>query len=466
MDLKFFNTLSSSKEQFVSISKDKVLMYNCGPTVYDRQHIGNLSMFVFTDILRKTLEYAGYEVNQVINITDFGHLSGDNIGKPDEGEDRMTKGLKREGLELTLENMKTMAQKYASIFFNDIKTLNIDVEKINFPFASDYIESQIKMIEKLIEKGSAYITPFGVYFDTKKFDGYGKLGNINFEGLEEGARIDDTHKKNYRDFVLWKSDPNIGWQSPWGLGFPGWHIECSAMIIKILGKQIDIHTGGMEHIGVHHNNEIAQSESFTGLSPFSRFWLHREHLKVDNTKIGKSNGNAIYIDDLLSHGIHPTSFRYFLMMSHYKTPSNFTWESIEAAQKNLEKIVLSYDTLKEEDESDKTLKQKFEEAISDDLNTPQVIAILQEAKSKNMVDTIDKVIGISIKQLSLSTLQIDDIIKSIKEERETARQKKDWQKSDELRSKIESYGYIVEDKTGDVSIRKTMSQIAKESIQK
>ncbi|HEY4480371.1 MAG TPA: cysteine--tRNA ligase [Candidatus Paceibacterota bacterium] len=460
MEINLHNTLTNKKEKFESLEKGAVKMYNCGPTVYGRQHIGNLSMFVFADILRRTLEYSGLKVKQVINFTDFGHLSGDNDGQADEGEDRMSKGLKREGFALTLENMRKLAEKYANIFLSDLKLLNIDPEKIIFPYASDYIEEQINLIKILEEKGFAYSGEQGVYFDTKKFPNYGKLGNINLEGLEEGARVSKTEKRNPTDFILWKSDKKLGWESPWGLGFPGWHIECSAMIIKILGEQIDIHTGGIEHIGVHHNNEIAQSEAATGTSPFSKFWLHREHIKIDDMKISKSEGTAFYMDDLLKHKIHPLSFRYWLLTSHYKTPANFTWEGVLGAQNAYEKILSSFKELPEESGNDGEIVSGFEEAISDDLNTPKVMALLQDAKSKYAISKIDSVLGLKIETLSKEIFEnIPDEILELKKERDDARSRKDWQRSDELRVEIEKEGYILEDKIESGTIRRVLASI-------
>ncbi len=461
IDIYFHNTLTGKKEKFEPpIESGKVRMYNCGPTVYGPQHIGNFSMFVFTDVLRRTFEYDNYKVNQVINITDFGHLSGDNEGTPDEGEDRMSKGLKREGMALTLENMRKLAEKYANLFFEHLSLLNIEKKGIKFPYASDYIKDQIELIKKLEEKGFAYVGKEGVYFDTDKFPDYGKLGNINLAGLREGVRVEKNEKKNPTDFILWKSDKNIGWQSPWGLGFPGWHIECSAMIIKLLGEQIDVHTGGIEHIPVHHNNEIAQSEAATGKSPFSRFWLHRSHLKIDDSKISKSEGTVVYLEDLQKRKIHPLSFRYWLLTSHYRTPANFTWEAVLGAQSAFEKILSGYAEMPEIDPFDEEIAVKFEKAISDDLNTPQVVALLQGAKSKNIIDIMDKVLGLNIKNLSEEMVSnIPDEILEMKEERDAARNKKDWQKSDDLRKEIEKDGYILEDKDNQSTIRKTLASL-------
>lgn len=459
MEIKLYNTLTNKKEVFEPIESGEVKMYNCGPTVYGEQHIGNLSMFVFTDVLRRTLEYAGFDVKQVINITDFGHLSGDNEGDADIGEDKMGKGLKREGLSPTLKNMRVLAEKYAGIFFEDIKKLNIRIEGTKFPYASDYIDEQIKLIQTLEEKGYTYKGEGGIYFDTSKFTDYGKLGNINLRGLEQGIRVEKSDKKNVTDFILWKSDKSLGWQSPWGMGFPGWHIECSAMVIKLLGEQIDIHTGGIEHIPVHHNNEIAQSESATGKKPFSRFWLHRAHLKVDDTKISKSAGTAVYLSDFKLHKVHPLSFRYWLLTSHYKTGANFTWEAVMAAQNAFEKIVIMYQDLPNSHETDEENLNQFKEFLSDDLNTPIAVTLFQKTISKHVVDEMDKILGLNIKSLSEELWDIPDEISDLKKERDAAREEKNWDRSDKLREEIERDGYVLEDNNNGSIVRKNLSSL-------
>lgn len=457
MEIKLHNTLSGKKEVFKPINEKEALMYNCGPTAYGEQHIGNLSMFVFTDILRRTLEYGGYKVKQVINITDFGHLSGDNEGRADEGEDRMTKGLRREKMALTMSNMRVLAEKYANIFFESLKTLNVNIEKTRFPFASDYIPDQIKMIQTLQEKGFTYNGENGVYFDTNKFPDYGGLGQINLAGLSEGARVEKSEKKSPTDFILWKKDKKIGWESPWGLGFPGWHIECSAMIFKLLGEQIDIHTGGIEHIPVHHNNEIAQAESASGKKPFVKFWLHRAHLKIDDSKISKSEGTAVYLGDFKLRHIHPLSFRFWLLTAHYKTGANFTWEGVRGAQTAFEKILNAYLDMPKSDKSDKEVMEKFEKAIVDDLNTPVAIAIMQEARSKKVIEKMDKVLGLNIEKLAKEIeTNIPDEIAELKSERDSARSAKNWEHSDALRKEIEKDNFILEDKNGKSVIRKKL----------
>lgn len=368
MALKLHNTLTGKLEEFHPLETGIVKMYHCGPTVYGPQHIGNLSMFVFTDVLRRALEYTGLRPQQVINFTDFGHLVSD----ADEGEDKMTKGLKREGLDLTLPNMLSMGKKYAQTFLSDIEKLNVRTFGTQFPYASEYVPQQIEMVKTLEEKGFTYKTSDGVYFDTSKYAEYGKLGGLS---QEMQARIsDNSDKKNSRDFALWKFN-EMGWDSKWGKGFPGWHIECSAMIKALLGDEIDIHTGGIEHIPVHHNNEIAQSES-ANHKPLARFWLHRAHLQIGGEKIAKSEGNVVYLSEIIEKGFSPLAFRYFLLNSTYRTPTSFTWEALEAAQNAYNKIKKLVDSWPDGGQVDEAYKALFVEKIENDLNTPQALAIL------------------------------------------------------------------------------------------
>ncbi|MDZ4226124.1 MAG: cysteine--tRNA ligase, partial [Patescibacteria group bacterium] len=340
--LKLHNTLLGTLEEFSPLSSSKVKMYNCGPTPYDRQHIGNMVPPVLADVLRRTLEAWGYKVTQVMNITDFGHLTGDNEGNPDEGEDKMTRGLAREGLKPTMANMRKLAEKYAGLFFEDVELLGVDTKRVAYPRASDYIPEQIALIKTLVQKGYAYEIADGVYYDTVRFKGYGKLGNINLEGQRTGVRVaEKADKKNPHDFVLWKKSEKMGWPSPWGKGFPGWHIECTAMIFKLLGKQIDIHTGGIEHVPVHHNNEIAQAEAATG-KQFVTYWLHNAHITVEGKKISKSLGNTVYLTQIVDRGLNPRALRYWFLTGHYRTPMNFTWEAIEGADQALKRLTRAY----------------------------------------------------------------------------------------------------------------------------
>ena len=399
MTLKLHNTLSGKLDEFKPIEDGVVKMYNCGPTVYGVQHVGNLSMFVFTDILRRTLEYLGLEVKQVINFTDFGHLTSD----ADEGEDKMSKGLKREGLEFTLENMLSMGKKYAEVFLDDLSKLNVETEGTKFPYASDYVAQEIEMVQILESKGLTYKIKDGVYFDVSKYARYGKLGGLSKE-LE--SRIGEIiEKKNPRDFALWKFNTELGWESPWGKGFPGWHIECSAMIRAILGDEIDIHTGGIEHIPVHHNNEIAQSESTTG-KPLARYWLHRAHLQIGGEKIAKSEGNVVYLSEIIEKGFSPLAFRYFLLNSTYRTTTNFTWEGLEGAVNALKKLQDLSSNIQDLRIVHEGYKKQFIEKLENDLNTPQALAVLWTLvkdkgvspadKHATLLD-FDKVLGLGLK---------------------------------------------------------------------
>ena len=477
----FFNTLSKHTEQFdLPPHAHTVRMYNCGPTVYGTQHIGNLSMFVFTDVVRHILEYNGFAVKQVINITDFGHLSGDNMGDADTGEDRMTKGLKREGMKVSMENMRTLGERYTQIFFEDIQKLHIDTTRIEFPRASMYIKAQIAMIETLVEKGYAYQTAGGVYYDTTQFADYGRLGAINLEGLQEGARVTtNKEKRNPFDFVLWKSDKKIGWDSPWGLGFPGWHIECSAMIRATLGQQIDIHTGGIEHIPIHHNNEIAQSEAATGKKPLSRFWIHRAHIQIDGGKIAKSAGTAIFLSDVLERGYHPLALRYLFLGAHYRTSANFSWKALDAAQTAFAKLVaigLHFHDIKPS-EPPQLWKARFLERINDDVDTPGALAVVWEmVKDKSLqpeallagLYDFDRVLGLGLTQpdeaaqtlarnelkeeVPLSETQSE--VRQLFAKREIARKGRSWAAADKLRSQIEALGFTVEDSSTETRIFK------------
>ncbi len=477
-----YNTQGASLQEFVQPAyAHTVRMYNCGPTVYGTQHIGNLSMFVFADILRRMLEYNGHPVKQVINITDFGHLSGDNASDADHGEDRMMKGLKRDGYAITMENVRVMAETYTTIFLDDLSTLNIDTSRITFPRASEYIPAQIAMIQTLEEKGYAYRADDGMYFDTSRFSGYGSLGDQHLDGNKGGARVAVVGgKRNPSDFALWKNseDDALGWNSPWGRGFPGWHIECSAMIRKTLGEQIDIHTGGIEHIAIHHNNEIAQSEACTGKKPFCRFWLHRAHLQLEGAKFAKSEGRVIFLADILRRGYHPFAFRYFLLMSHYRAPSNFTWEALDAAQTAFLRLRRIVDSISEKETvAPERYRRKWHERINDDLDTPGALAVvwdmlkettLTPAEIKAGIIDIDRVFGIGLSEADslaaelcmrewgkpVSLDMLTERARSLFDARVAARAHKDWKTADTLRKELEQFGYILEDSADDTRVFK------------
>ncbi len=452
--IKLFNTLSGKKEEFSPIQDGMVKMYHCGPTVYDYAHIGNLRVYVFADILRRTLEYSNFKVEQVINITDIGHLVSD----ADDGDDKMTKGLKREGLPFTLQGLKTLADKYEIAFKEDLKKLNIETPD-HFPRATSYIKEDIEIIKKLEEKGFAYSISDGIYFDTAKFSDYGKLGGLTpiDESME---RVKSSGKKNPRDFALWKlsGDGHLGFESPWGKGFPGWHIECSAMSAKLLGQPFDIHTGGADHIPVHHNNEIAQSEAAYG-KPLAHFWLHNAFLNIEGNKMAKSAGNFNTLNDLEKKGFSPLSYRYLLLSAHYRSQINFTLEALEGSQNALKNLVESFLNLGSSGGSIIAKYQnEFTEYMSDDLNTPKGLALVWEimkdesptpADKRATIIDFDKVLGLDILEQSMKLQKalenIPPSVKNLAEERELARKSGDFKRADNLRAEIQSLGFRVED---------------------
>jgi cysteinyl-tRNA synthetase len=466
--LRFFNTLSGKLEDFSPLTGREVKMYNCGPTVYGTQHIGNMRAAVFADTLRRILSAWGYKVKQVINITDFGHLSSD----ADEGEDKMTIGLKAAGMELSLPNMRTLAEKYTQEYFADIEAVGVDRSQIIFPRASDYIPEDISLILSLEQKGYAYPTDQGVYYDVSRFPSYGKLGNINLVGLKEGARVqENAHKRGPLDFILWKSDKKLGWDSPWGLGFPGWHIECSAMIFKLLGKQIDIHTGGIEHIPVHHNNEIAQAEAVSG-KQFVKYWLHNDHITIEGKKISKSLGNTVYVHNIADRGFSPLALRYWFLTAHYRTQANFTWDAIQAADtalSRMRRLYLDFEMRSNGDPSaglrasrpDEKFVQAFFAALGDDLDSPKALALTWDmikdpemspgVKYANLT-TVDHTLALGLAQAHemrqlqvIEQSELPDVVQEFLHDREEARANKDFSLADELRGKIFELGYEVTD---------------------
>lgn len=464
--LYFFNTLGREKQRFEPMPRAKeIRMYNCGPTVYDTSHIGNLRSYVFADLVRRVLEYNGFKVKQVINITDFGHLSSD----ADAGQDKMSTALSKAGLALTMENMHDLAEKFATQFIRDLGLLNIETSRIEFPRASAYIKGEIALIQTLEEKGYTYRGASGVYFDTSRFPQYGKLGNINLTGLKEGARVAAAEdKRAATDFLLWKPDENLGWESPWGRGFPGWHIECSAMINATLGKQIDIHTGGIDLMPTHHNNEIAQSESATGKRPFSRFWLHHEFLNLADAKISKSAGNMINLAELTAKGYHPLAYRYFLLGAHYRTPINFTWEALAAASTARTRLSAHLDA-PDGGEVSKKYQRRFRERINDDLDTAGALAVLWEMVNDDSISAevrratlldADTVLGLglaSIPRGSSKTIPKNGLplnLQTLFDERESARKEKNYKRADEIRDTFAQEGYLLSDNDGGTVVEK------------
>lgn len=453
----FTNTLTGNKELFVSQKPGIVLMYSCGPTVYGPVHIGNLRSQIFSDTLARVLESAGYRVRRVINITDFGHLVSDG----DEGEDKMTKGLKREKLALTMENMRTLAERYAALFIDDLSELNIDIEDITFPRASDYVSEQIAFIATLEQKEYTYRTEDGVYFDTSRFPGYGKLGGIDLAAQQAGARLKEhqSDKRHPADFVLWKPDAKLGWKSPWGQGFPGWHIECSAMSRALLGQEIDIHTGGEDLVSVHHNNEIAQSEAASGRT-FVHYWLHNAFLTMGGEKASKSLGNVVYLEEVKAKGYHPLALRYFYLQAHYRTPLSFSWDALDAAASALERLWRVAREIAEE--SNRTsapseMRTRFLAALRDDMATPQAIGIIWESlKSEEytpeekwgLIEDADAHLGLNLLTPPDTRVDSSSLPKEMQDllaKREAARKNGDFATADHLRDLIEKGGYRVED---------------------
>lgn len=395
MTLKLHNTLTDEVEDFSPITSGVVKMYHCGPTVYDYVHIGNLRSFLLADILRRTCEYLGLEVKQVINITDVG-IGGNN----DEGEDKMIAGLKREKKAVSMENMKELSDFYTLRFKEDTQAMNI-LPPHFLPKASEHLAEMIEMIKALEEKGFVYKTSDGVYFDVSKDAHYGKLGRL---GKETESRVENSEKKNSRDFALWKFNENLGYPSPWGQGFPGWHLECSAMATKYLGNTFDIHTGGLDLAPIHHNNEIAQSENVCGCD-FAHYWLHNEFVNVPEGKMAKSEGTGIKLSDLEAKNFSPLTYRYFLLMAHYRTPVTFTWEALEAAQNALSRLQKALEALPQGGVVDQAYRAKFVEKLENDLNTPQALAVLwtmlkdKEVKPEDKVATLkdfDRVLGLGL----------------------------------------------------------------------
>ncbi len=458
MDVKIYNTLSRTKETFKPIKPGQVGIYNCGPTVYDYAHIGNLRAYVFADTLRRTFEYNSFKVKQVINITDVGHLTSD----ADEGEDKMSKALKREGKPMTLEAMRDIGTKYRDAFIDDLKSLNTELPE-ELPRASDHIQEDIDLIKDLEAKGFAYKISEGVCFGISKFPSYGKLGNIKLDSLKEGARVEvNSEKRNPADFLLWKFDSKLGWESPWGKGFPGWHIECSAMSRKYLGQPFDIHTGGIDHIPVHHNNEIAQSEAAYN-KPLADYWMHSAYLTIEGSKIAKSAGNSIVLKTLEDESISPLAYRYWLLTAHYRSPVNFTYEAVRAAQNGLIRLMAAVGSYPDGGNAIQAYKERFQAYINDDLDMPQAVALAWElVKDSNASDAdkkatlidFDRVFGLKLDSVpALKEEAIPEEVTALAEAREEARKAKDWKKADALRIEIESRGFEVLDSSGGFKVK-------------
>jgi len=442
MDIFLSNTLTKKKELFKPIKKNSVGIYSCGPTVYDYPHLGNTRAYICSDILRRIFEFNGYNVNQVMNFTDVGHLTSDE----DSGEDKLEVASSREK-----KSVWDIAEFYINVFKKYCKELNIESPE-HWVRATDNIFEMIELIKALEKKGFTYIIEDGVYFDTSKFSNYGKLGNIDLKGLQAGSRVEMAKgKKNITDFALWKFSSHkdsdqakrqMEWESPWGMGFPGWHIECSAMSMKYLGNYFDIHTGGIDHIPVHHNNEIAQSEASTG-EKFVNYWVHNDYLLLDKGKMSKSLGGFITLDTLIDKGYSSLAFRYLCLMTHYKNKMSFSWEAMDSATNTLKNIYdlvkRGYDNLVTDNNKRDEIIQKF----NDDMDVPGALAILHSENNPELWLGFDRILGLGLNEVK--NTKLSEKHQKLLEERQIARKNKDWQKSDDIRKELEKEGIIIED---------------------
>jgi cysteinyl-tRNA synthetase len=458
LGLALYNTLTQRKEPFVPLHDEKYRIYDCGPTVWAEQHIGNLYRYIVSDVLRRTLRYLGHDVTEVMNITDVGAIVGD----VDAGDDRMQVAAKREGLD-----PMAVAQKYTDLFFRDEERLNIErpdyVTK-----ATDHIAEMQALIQTLLDKGHAYTAADGVYFDVSSWPDYGKLSKKPLDALEAGARIEvNPNKRHPADFALWrgaKPDDLQQWPSPWGPGKPGWHIECSAMAMRYLGATLDLHTGGEDHIFPHHECEIAQSEAATG-KPFARCWMHVYFLRVDGKGMHKSIGNVYTLTDIVARGYDPLAFRLLALGAHYRTPLNFTWESLAAQHERLARWrsnlrrLYAENGASEPDERTRDLRDAFVGALEDDLNTAAALAVVEEAlRRANVAESreeraalvgrifdLDRVLGLSLHAAAEAREELAADEEGLVRDREVARKAKDWKRADALRAELEARGIRVHD---------------------
>ncbi len=459
-----YNTLTRKKEELRPIAPPTVSMYSCGPTVYNYAHIGNLRTYVFMDELRRTLKYNGYTTRSVMNITDVGHLTSD----ADDGEDKMQSAAKKQH-----KTPEEIAAEYSTVFFKDLERLNILMPEI-VAKATDNISEMIDFVKTLCDKGYGYETDDGIYFDISKFDGYGKLSRCNLEDALAGARVAvNTQKRHPADFALWKkAEPNhiMQWQSPWGMGYPGWHIECSAMGKKFLGERFDIHTGGVDHIPIHHENEIAQSEALEG-HPVVNMWMHGEFMLVDGGKMSKSLGNVYTVEELMARGYPPLAFRYFCMNTHYRNKLNFTFTGLDAAKTAYSRLRSAISACKTAPEASAETKKTVADirsaviaAVNDDLNYPLALGEMWTLSKLDcrevyeLAEELDALFGLELhlppETATADAADIPQNVVDIAEERFAARKNKDWAKSDALRAELDALGYAVLDGKDGYELKK------------
>jgi len=462
--LKIYNTLSRKIEEFVPLKKDQVGMYTCGPTVYDYTHIGHLRKYINDDILKKVLQANGFKVQHVMNITDVGHLTSDS----DSGEDKMEKGALETG-----RTVWEVAKFYEDYFFKSVGSVNIERADIVCR-ATEHIGAQIKLIERLEKNGLVYVTDHAVYFDVTKFPKYGELSGQKLEDKEVGARSDvfvDKSKKHPADFALWFftvghfKDHTMRWSSPWGEGFPGWHIECSAMSMEYLGESFDIHTGGIDHIPVHHENEIAQSEGASG-KQFVKYWVHHDFVNIDREKMSKSKKNFLKVEEIEGKGYDPMALRYLYLTAHYRSEMAFSFESLTAAQAALNKLreeVRSWSHSAEATRDKDGFYEKFLGTVNEDLNIPRALAVVWEMVKSDMPSAqkaadlieMDKILGLELDKVIGQKIEIPEEVQKLIQQREKARLEKDFEISDRLRSEIEKLGYEVEDLSDGIKVKKS-----------
>jgi cysteinyl-tRNA synthetase len=456
MEIRLFDTYTRSLRPFEPLDAPVVGLYCCGPTVYDYAHIGNLRTYIFEDVLRRVLEFNGFSVRHVLNITDVGHLTSD----ADTGEDKMEKGSRRTG-----NSAWEIAAEYTQTFKDDLDFLNI-LEPTLWCRATDHIEEQIASIRCIEEKGFTYATSDGIYFDTSKLSDYGHLGRIEIEGLRAGSRVDMGEKRNSTDFALWKFSPpdhhrQMEWDSPWGIGFPGWHTECSAMSTKYLGPFFDIHCGGEDHIPVHHSNEIAQTEACYG-TRLANFWLHGYFLHLDESRMAKAGGQFLRLQNLLARNYDPLAYRFFCLGANYRTKLNFTWEGLDAAVTALNRLRNAvYQWGDPASATDGDYVERFTACINDDLNMPRALAVVWDLVKSDLpaplkkatVLHFDKVLGLRLAEWQPTEIIVPDEILALVEQREQARAEKRWQDADSLRDQIIVAGYEIEDTPQGVRVR-------------
>jgi cysteinyl-tRNA synthetase len=457
--VKLLNSDGRQLEDFIPLKEGEVSLYCCGPTVYNYAHIGNMRAYTYEDILKRTMEYAGYKVNHVMNVTDVGHLTGDG----DDGEDKMIKSAREQGM-----TPWDIAQHFTDAFFKDSERLNI-VRPNKVCKATEHIQEMIDMVKTLEDKGFTYVSGGNVYFDTSKYPDYGRMANLENQDLQHGARVAlDTNKRNYTDFVLWFTnskfeDQAMTWDSPWGTGYPGWHIECSAMSTKYLGSHFDIHCGGVDHIPIHHTNEIAQSEAANGCK-WVNYWLHNEFILMKSGKMSKSKGGFITLQDLLDKGYASLDYRYFLLGGHYRSQLVFSWESLDASRSARESLMRKIAVLKKEgeaadvsklSEAGKKVLNDFQDHMAADLNTPRALADiwsllrnkeLSPGDKLSLIMDMDRILGLKLDEETIEEAgTLDAAIDALIAERQEARKNKDFARSDEIRDQLLEQGIQIID---------------------